>query len=63
MVEGGGPDDVGMRSHGMSSEEILGRSLRSILRMVPEYAIIKLLYSRYYYTTSLVNYYMTKLLY
>ena len=59
---GGGPE-VGMSSHRMSSEEILGRSLRSILRMVHEYAIIKLLYSRYSYTTSLVNYYMTKLLY
>ena len=43
---GGGPQEVGMRSHRMSSEAILGRSLRSILRMVPEC-----------YTTKLLNYY------
>ena len=49
---GGGPEEVGMRSHRMSSEEILGRSLRSILRMVPEY-----------YTTILLTYYTTLLLY
>ena len=49
---GGGPEEVGMRSHRMASEEILGMFLRSILRMAPEY-----------YTTIQLTYYTTLLLY
>ena len=38
---GGGSGEIGMRSHRMSSAEILGRSLMSILRMVPEHYTTK----------------------
>ena len=62
---GGGPE-VGMSSHRMSSEEILGRSPMSILRMVPEYyTTIRLHYYHlllYYFTSKLLEHETTILI-